>query len=110
MYSHDTFISWMFRDWSLITRRGGGGGLQNGRGQVKFNTYEKGGGADFFFAMLKRGHERFWGGFYAVALAILMGGGGGGGGGAKSFRPQKGGLQKVSYPRFSHFVARHPRN
>ena len=53
------------RDWSLITGRGG---LQNGRGggHVKFNPYEKG-GAEKVLAMLKGGHKKFWGSFYAVA-------------------------------------------
>ena len=38
---------WSFRDWSLITRRGG---LQNGRGggHVKFYPDEKGGGRKKF--------------------------------------------------------------
>ena len=39
----------MYRDWSLITGRGGG--LQNGRGgHVKFYPYEKGGGKSFSHA------------------------------------------------------------
>ena len=57
------------RDWSLITERGGGG-LQNGRGggHVKFYTYKKGGGgAEKVLAMLKGGHKKFRGSFYAVA-------------------------------------------
>ena len=48
------------RDWSLITRMGGGGGgLQNGRGggHMKFYPYDTGGG----------GHKMFWGSFYMVA-------------------------------------------
>ena len=54
-----------FRDWSLITGRGGG--LQNGRGgHVKFYPYEKG-GSEKVLAMLKGGHNKFWGSFYAVA-------------------------------------------
>ena len=36
------------RDWSLLTERGGGG-------HVKFNPYEKGGGAEKVLAMLKWG-------------------------------------------------------
>ena len=52
------------RDWSLITGRGG---LQNGRGgHVKFYPYKKG-GAQKVIAMLKGGHKKFWGSFYAVA-------------------------------------------
>ena len=41
------------RDWSLIRGRGGGGGLQNGKGvgggegQVKFYPYKKGGRNSF---------------------------------------------------------------
>ena len=54
----------MVRDWSLIT---GVGGLQNGRGgHVKFYPYTKG-GAEKVLAMLKGGHKKFWGRFYAVA-------------------------------------------
>ena len=34
------------RDWSSITGRGGGG-LQNGRGKVKFYPYKKGGRKKF---------------------------------------------------------------
>ena len=50
------------RDWSIIT--GGGGGLQNGRGNVKFYPYEK--GAEKVLAMLKGGggHNKFWGSFF----------------------------------------------
>ena len=52
------------REWSLITGRGG---LQNGRGgHVKFYPYEKG-GAEKVLAILKGGHKKFWGRFYAVA-------------------------------------------
>ena len=50
------------RDWSLITGRGdyktggrgGGGPIQKG-------------GSGKVLAMLKGGHKRFWGSFYAVA-------------------------------------------
>ena len=58
-------FSFLVRDWSLITRRGGG--LQNGN--VKFYPYEKGGGAKKVLAMLKGGggHKQFWGSFYLVA-------------------------------------------
>ena len=52
------------REWSLITGRGG---LQNARGgHVKFYPYEKG-GAEKVLAILKGGHKKFWGRFYAVA-------------------------------------------
>ena len=53
------------RDWSLITGRGG---LQNGRGgavHAKFTPTEKrGGGA--VLAMLKWGHNTFWGSLFMV--------------------------------------------
>ena len=42
------------RDWSLITGRGGG-----------YKT--GGGGAEKVLAILKGGHKKFWGSFYAVA-------------------------------------------
>ena len=46
------------RDWSLITRRGGGGGYLNGRGLcVKCYPYEKEGGAEKVLVMLKEGHN-----------------------------------------------------
>ena len=54
------------RDWSLITGRGGG--LQKWEGaHVKFYPYEKGGRAQNVLAMLKGGHNKFWGSFYVVA-------------------------------------------
>ena len=54
----------LVRDWSLITGRG----LQNGRGggACEFYPYKKG-GAEKVLAMLKGGHKKFWGSFYAVA-------------------------------------------
>ena len=57
MQSDDVVI----RDWSLITGRGGGGGLQNGRGWSKwsFTPTQKGGGE---------------GGGVGKALAMLKGG------------------------------------
>ena len=55
-----SFIYGHFRDWSLITGRGGyktgGGG-----GHVKFYPYKK------VLATLKGGHKKCWGSFYAVA-------------------------------------------
>ena len=37
-------------------------------GHVKFDPYEKGGGgAEKVSAMLKGGHNKFWGSFYTVA-------------------------------------------
>ena len=45
----------------------GEGGLQNGRGgHVKFYPYEKG-AAEKVLAILKVGHKKFGGRFYAVA-------------------------------------------
>ena len=41
------------RDWSLIMGRGGG--------------YKMGGGAETVLAMLKGGHNKFWGSFYVLA-------------------------------------------
>ena len=54
-----------FRDWSLITGRGGyktGGG-----GAREVLPLQKGGGAEKVLATLKGGHKKFWGSFYAVA-------------------------------------------
>ena len=53
------------RDWSLITRKAGGGRLQNrrwggGEGQVKFPCKKREGvGMEQVLAMLKLGHETF---------------------------------------------------
>ena len=45
------------------------GGLQNerGGGHVKFYPYEKGRRAEKVLAMLKGGHNKFWGSIYMVA-------------------------------------------
>ena len=51
-------------DWS---QRGGGATKWEGGRHVKFYPYEKGGGAEKVLAMLKGGHKKFWGSFYAVA-------------------------------------------
>ena len=53
----------------LVTNYGEGGGAtkREGGGHVKFYPYEKGGGAEKVLAMLKGGHKKFWGSFYAVA-------------------------------------------
>ena len=58
-----------FRDWSLITGRGGDATKREGGGHVKFYPYEKGGGgAEKVLAMLKGGgHKKFWGSLYALA-------------------------------------------
>ena len=59
----------VFRDWSLITGRGGGGATQRegGGGHMKFYPYENGGGAEQVLAMLKGGYNKFWGSFCALA-------------------------------------------
>ena len=44
----------------LVTNYGQGGGLQNGRGHVKFYPYEKG-GAEKVLAMLKGGAQHVLG-------------------------------------------------
>ena len=63
IYLHCSVFFRSIRDWSLITGRGG---LQNGRGgHVKFYPYKT--GAEKVLAMLKGGHNKFWGSFYAVA-------------------------------------------
>ena len=49
---------------------GGGGGYKTGRGgrHVKFYRYEIGEeGAEKVLAMLKEGHNKFWGSLYQVA-------------------------------------------
>ena len=51
------------RDWSLITK----GGLQNGRGGVREVLPLRKGRAEKVLAILKEGHKKFWGSFYAVA-------------------------------------------
>ena len=51
----------------LVTdyREGGATKREGGGGHVKFYPYEKG-GAEKVLAMLKGGHRKFWGSFYAV--------------------------------------------
>ena len=55
----------MIRDWSLITGKGGGG-YKMGGGACEVLPLRKG-GAEKLLAMLKGGHNKFWGSFYAVA-------------------------------------------
>ena len=55
----------VIRDWSLITGRGGATKREGGAREVY--PYEKGGGAEKVLAILKGGHTKFWGCFYAVA-------------------------------------------
>ena len=59
----DTLFHITVRDWSLITGRGG---YKTGGGHVKFYPYRKR-GAEKVLAMLKGGHNKFWGSFYVVA-------------------------------------------
>ena len=54
------------RDWSLITGRGGGGYKMGGGGACVVLPLRKG-GAQKVLAMLKVGHKKFWGSWYAVA-------------------------------------------
>ena len=52
----------------MVTNYGEGGGLQNGRGGAReVLPLRKGGGAEKVFTILKGGHNKFWGRFYAVA-------------------------------------------
>ena len=44
---------------------GGGATKREGGGHTKFYPYEKG-GAEKVLAVLKGGHKKFWGSFYAV--------------------------------------------
>ena len=69
----------------------GGGAKQREGGHLKFYPYEKGGGAEKVLAILKRGGKSF----HSLK------------GGRKKSYPvlTRGGAQKVSDPRFSHFVA-----
>ena len=41
--------------------------LHNVKGVCEVLPLRKGGGAEFFLAMLKGGHNKFWGSLYAVA-------------------------------------------
>ena len=50
----------------LVTKYGEGD-YKTGGGHVKFYPYKKGVGAEKVLAMLKGGHNKFWGSFYAVA-------------------------------------------
>ena len=53
------------RDWSQIMGRGAT--KREGGGHMKFYPYEKGGGVEKVLAILKEGHNRFWGSIYGVA-------------------------------------------
>ena len=64
---HACFKEQLLRDWSLITGRGGGGYTMGGGGAHKVLPLQKGGRAENVLAMLKGGHNKFWGSIYAVA-------------------------------------------
>ena len=57
-------MSSSLRDWSLITGRGG---YKTGGGVAREVLPLRKGGAETVLAMLKGGHNKFWGSFYAVA-------------------------------------------
>ena len=61
----------------VLTNYGEGGGLQNGRGAREVLPLRKG-WAEKVLAMLKGGHNKFWGSFSAVArrFSHIVGGGG----------------------------------
>ena len=55
------------RDWSITTGWGGGKLEREGGACEVLPLRKEGGGAETVLAMLKGGHKRFWGSFYAVA-------------------------------------------
>ena len=81
--------------YGLVTNygEGGGGGYKTGGGGACeiLPQRKRGGGAENVLAMLKGGHNKFWGSFYTSFSRIE-------GGGAKSFHPLKGGWRKKFYP------------
>ena len=105
------------RDWSLITGSGGGGYKMGGGGTWSFTPTKRGGGKRFSLAEGGGGHNKFWGSFLHGRLKFKPYCRGGAksvhslkGGGARKVLPclEGGGAQKVSDPRFSHFVAPPP--
>ena len=59
-HTHYRKLESELRDWSLITGRGGGAGLQNGRGACKvLSLQKKGWRAGKVLAMLKGGTTSF---------------------------------------------------
>ena len=50
--------------------RGGGGGLQNGRGAQEVLPLRKGGGGGKSFGYADGGYNKFWGSFYAVSKSF----------------------------------------
>ena len=57
----------MFRDWSLITGRGGGYKTGGAGGAREVLPLRKGGGGGKSFSHAEGGHKKVWGSFYAVA-------------------------------------------
>ena len=53
------------RDWSLVTWKGGGG-YKTGGGACEVLPLRKR-GVEKVLAMLKGGHNEFWGSFYVIA-------------------------------------------
>ena len=61
----DQCIQPPFRDWSLITGRGGGATKREAGAREVLPRRKR--GAENVLAMLKGGHNKFWGSFYAEA-------------------------------------------
>ena len=87
----------MKRIITCIVYKAGGGDMWS------FTPTKRGGGVEKFLAILKGGHKKFWGSFYAVAWSFSHIEGGGGckrfplfkSGGAKSFTcVERGGRKK----------------
>ena len=90
----------------LVTNYGEGGYKTEGGSREVLTLWKGGGGRKTFtvLAMLKGGHKKFWGSFYAVAWSFshIEGGGGKkcpifkrGGGDAKSFTVLRDGRKKL---------------
>ena len=115
--NHDTHTCLNnINDKGLVTNYREGRGYKTGwgGGAREVLPLQKG-EAEKVWAMLKGGHKKFRGSFYAVAWSFIHIVGGGGReqfpvfkrGGVKTFTLSwgGGGAQKVSDPQFSHFVA-----
>ena len=59
-----SLFSFIVREWSLITGRGGATKREGGAREV---LPLRKGGAEKVLAILKGGHKKFWGRFYVVA-------------------------------------------
>ena len=85
-----------FKDWSLITGRGGGykTGGGGGGGTWTLTPTKRGGGGGKGLSHAEGGHKKFWGSFYAVAWSFshIVGGG------AKSVHSLKGGGARKVLP------------